>query len=303
MNFTVTILGSNSAIPTSIRNPSSQLINHRERYFLVDCAEGTQIQLRKFKIRFQKINHIFISHLHGDHYFGLVGLISTLHLLGRKKDLHIYAPSPLQEIINLQLASSKTELAYSVIYHSLNETNTETIYEDQKLTVKSIPLKHSIPTCGFIFQEKPLKRKIRKEFLKTTEIPVQHFQKIKNGEDFIDSKGEKFDNQQITFDPADPKSFAYISDTAYFEKIIPEIKNINLLYHEATFLNEMADVAKEKLHSTATEAAIIAKKANAGKLIIGHYSSRYDDPKVLEEEARTIFPETQIAMDGNVFTI
>lgn len=303
MIFKVTVLGSNSAIPTLKRNPTAQIINHNERFFLIDCAEGTQVQLRKYRIKMQRINHIFISHLHGDHFFGLIGLISSMHLLGRTKDLHIYGPGPLEEILNLQLSASQTELAYTMIFHEIDPEQPLVIYEDEKLTISTIPLNHRIPTCGFLFSEKPGKRRLKKRIIKTLNIPIDEFVKIKEGADFTDQNGKVYRNDEITDKPAIPRSYAFCSDTSYFEPIIPIIKGVDLLYHEATFKDDKAQVAADKFHSTTTEAATIAKKAEVKRLIIGHYSTRYDNPEEMLLESRAIFPETEAAVDGNIFEI
>ncbi len=303
MVFSVTILGSNSAIPTLKRNPTSQLLNHNERLFLIDCAEGTQIQLRRSHIRMQRINHIFISHLHGDHFFGLIGLISSMHLLGRTKELHLFAPPQLEDIIDIQLNASQTELNYPLIFHPINPDANETIYEDDKLIISTIPLNHRIPTCGFLFKEKKGKRRIRKQMVKDMNIPVDDIVKIKDGADFTNTEGTIYKNAEITEQPNAPRSYAYCSDTAYHEAIIPIITNVSLLYHEATFMQEKADVAAEKFHSTAIEAATIAKKANAEKLIIGHFSNRYENVSQLLEEAVTVFPNTDTARDGQTYDV
>lgn len=303
MVFKISILGSNSAIPTVRRNPSAQVINHNDRLFLIDCAEGTQLQLRRYKFKMQRINHIFISHLHGDHFFGLIGLISSMHLLGRKKDLHIYGPSPLKEILDMQLVASQTELNYTMIFHELHPETSEQIYEDEKLTVTTIPLNHRIPTCGFLFSEKQGKRRFIKKIINTLNIPGPEFAKIKEGADFIDSNGTVYPNAQITENPLPPKTYAYCSDTSYFEPIIPLISGADLLYHETTFMQEKAEAAAEKFHSTTNEAATIALKAGVKKLIIGHYSTRYDDPQDLLDEARVIFSNTEAGIDGKSFDV
>ncbi|OQX81739.1 MAG: ribonuclease Z [Bacteroidetes bacterium 4484_249] len=303
MIFKVTILGSNSAIPTMKRNPTSQLVNHNERFFLVDCAEGTQTQLRKNKIRFQRINHIFISHLHGDHFFGLIGLISSMHLLGRKKELHIYGPVLLENIIQIQLEASQTELIYPLIFHTINPEVHEQIYEDEKLVISTIPLDHRIPTCGFLFKEKKGKRKIKRDIIRNFDIAVDKFINIKNGEDIMDQNGKVVKNKEITDDPPPARSYAYCSDTGYFESIIPVVKNVDLLYHETTFAHDLVEVAREKFHSTSVDAATIAKKANVKKLIIGHFSTRYDSTDELLSEAQQIFKNTEVAIDGKSFEI
>lgn len=303
MVFSITILGSNSAIPTLRRNPSSQVVNHNEHFFLVDCAEGTQLQLRRNHIKLQRINHIFISHLHGDHFFGLIGLISSMHLLGRAKELHVYGPQQLEEIIYIQLKASETELIFPLCFHPLNAGIHELIYENNSLSISTIPLNHRIPTCGFLFSEKKGKRRIRKQVMMDNRIPVTRIAEIKEGADFIDEEGITIKNTDITDDPFIPRSYAYCSDTAYHEAMIPLIKNVDVLYHEATFLNDKAVVAAEKYHSTALEAAMIAKKANAGKLIIGHFSNRYESVSELIAEAQTEFPNVEAAIDGKVFML
>jgi ribonuclease Z len=303
MTFSLTILGSNSAIPTLTRNPSAHLLNVNERLFLIDCAEGTQLQIRRFHVHFQRIRRIFISHLHGDHFFGLIGLLNSLHLLGRKEELHLYGPPILKEIIDLQLRASKTTLIYPLFFHPLTFDGYEMIYEDEYVTVHSFPLLHSIPTCGFIFREKSASRKIRKEVIAGMKIPVTEMKNLKNGDDYMDDDGRIYRNEELTLDPPAPRSYVYCSDTAYTETVIPWIQQCDLLYHEATFMNDMAGIAKEKWHSTTIEAANLAKKAGVKKLLIGHFSARYDELQLLLEEARSIFPETILAEDGVVIRI
>ena len=303
MVFKVIILGSNSAIPTVRRNPTAQVVNHNERLFLIDCAEGTQLQLRRFRIRLQRIHHIFISHLHGDHFFGLIGLISSMHLLGRKKTLYIYGPAPLKEILDLQLEVSMTELAYPLIFNEINPDESAPIYEDEKLIVSTIPLNHRIPTCGFLFAEKTGKRRLKKDIVQTLAIPVDQFARIKEGADFTDASGKVHKNEEITEAPSVPRSYAYCSDTAYHEPVIPIIEGVDLLYHEATFMQDKADAAAEKYHSTTVEAATIAKKAGVKKLVIGHYSTRYDNLDDLLQESKAVFPETDVAIDGKAYEV
>ncbi|MGA3012820.1 MAG: ribonuclease Z [Bacteroidales bacterium] len=298
MTFLLTILGSNSAIPTLTRNPSAHLLNVNERLFLIDCAEGTQLQIRKFHVHFQRIERIFISHLHGDHYFGLVGLLNSLHLLGRKEQLDLYGPPLLKQIIDLELEASRTTLNYSLVFHSLLSTGFELIFENEKVEVYAFPLIHSIPTWGFLFREKKQLRKIRKEILDKINIPVSSLSGLKKGDSYTDPSGQVYTNEQLTVDPPEPKSYAYCSDTLYDEKIVPYIRGCDMLYHEATFMQDMQQSAKEKMHSTAMEAALIAKKGNVKKLLIGHFSARYEDLQPLLDEARSVFPETILAEDG-----
>jgi len=301
--FNVTILGSNSAIPTIKRNPTAHLVNHNERYFLIDCAEGTQIQLRKYRIKMQRIHRIFISHLHGDHFFGLIGLISSMHLLGRKKELHVYAPPQLETILNVQLKASQTELVFPFNFHPIDPDKHANIYEDEKLIVETIPLDHRIPTCGFLFKEKMGKRKLNKDLINELSVPVNEYLNLKNGLDYTDSKGKAIKNNKLTSEPHPTRSYAYCSDTGYYEKIIPIIKNVDLLYHEATFAHDKVDVAREKFHSTSVDAATIAKKAEVKNLIIGHFSTRYESSQELLQEAKAVFKSTRAASDGKTYEV
>jgi len=301
--FNLTILGSSSATPTSDRNPTAQLLSHGEKLFLIDCGEGTQVSLRRMHIHFQRIRHIFISHLHGDHFYGLIGLISSMHLLGRTKPLHVYGPPMLKEILDIQLLASLTTLLYPLEFHPTQAEKPEVIFEDDHIAVSSFPMLHRIPTTGFLFREKPYERRIRKEVIELLKIPVHLIPKIKAGEDYISPDGTIHSNQSITMESPLPRSYAFCSDTAYFEEIIPVIKDASLLYHETTFMNNREANAADKFHSTTGQAATIALKAGVKKLLIGHYSARYDDLKPLLEEARTIFPETQLAVDGSIFEL
>ena len=298
MIFSVNILGSGAAIPTSDRNPTAHLVQVRNRLLLLDCGEGTQMQLRKSSFRLQKISHIFISHLHGDHYFGLIGLVNTLHLLGRTQELHLYGILQLKQLIDLQLELSRTTLAYPLIFHPFETDRPAVILDDDQITVSTIPLNHRVPTCGFLIREKPEKRRIRKDFVINVKVPPDYFDRIKDGEGYLDEEGNIYPNHLITDDPPAVKSYAYCTDTAYHEPIIPTIKNCDLLYHEATFMEDKAADAHAKFHSTAREAAIIAKKANVKKLVIGHYSARYKEVSGLLEEAREVFPDTILGQDG-----
>lgn len=298
MPFELTILGSSSAIPTSERYPTAQVLNVLERFFLIDCGEGTQIQLRRFKIKIGRINHIFISHLHGDHYFGLVGLISTLSLLGYKNDIHIYSHSELKNLINAQLELMRAELGFEVVFHPLNMKKPQLIFEDDKVGITSFPVKHSIPTCGFLFREKPKLPNIKKEMIGKYQIPVKNIQAIKEGGDFTCENGETIAHSVLTTQPKKSRSYAFCTDTAYHEPVIDIIKDVDLLYHEATFQNDKKELAAQTLHSTAAQAATIAKKAGVKKLVIGHFSNRYKITDNFLSEARLIFPETYLAVDG-----
>ncbi len=303
MTFSVTILGSGSAIPIANRHLSAQILNVNERLFLIDCGEGTQLQLRKYNIKFQRINNIFISHLHGDHYFGLICLLNTMHLLGRTNELHLYAFSELKQIIDIQLKASNTKLSYPLIFHSLKCDVSKIIFEDDRLSVKTIILNHGIPDCGFLFKEKKHERNIKKDVLNEINIPFTEFSKIKNGEDYIDDNGKVYKNAVLTIEPPKPRSYAYCSDTKYFEPIVEQIKNVDLLYHEATFMEDKKINAEQRFHSTAKQSAEIAKKANANKLVIGHFSARYKDLNLLLKEAKSIFSNTFLAEDGKKFDI
>ncbi len=302
-NFELTILGCSSATPTSTRNPSAQLLNIAERFFLIDCGEATQIQLRKFKLKFQKINHIFISHLHGDHYLGLLGLVSSMHLLGRTVDLHIYCPPELVEIIEMQFKHSHTQLRFNIVYHPHRYINNDLIFEDKKVEVRTILLNHRIPCCGFLFTEKPLLANISKEVIKKYQIPVEQIMAIKSGADFIMDDGTVVPNQEMVSHHHQPRSYAYCSDTCYDENIVASIKGVNLLYHEATFMHDMLERAKETYHSTTLQAAAIAQKAEVHQLMIGHYSARYKNLQPLLAEAQSVFKNTILAMEGETVKI
>jgi ribonuclease Z len=301
--FTLTILGCSSATPTSERNPTAQLLNLGDKLFLIDCGEGTQVSLRKMHIHFQRIKHIFISHLHGDHFFGLIGLISSMHLLGRTKALHIYGPPMLKEIIDLQLQASLTTLLYPLEFHPTQAEKPEVVFEDENITILSFPMLHRIATTGFLFQEKPYERRLRKDIMEWLKVPVHLIPKLRAGEDYLSPDGIVHMNTDITIDPPESRSYAFCSDTAYFEDIIPIVKGATLLYHETTFMNNREANAAEKFHSTTGQAATIAIKASVKKLLIGHYSARYNDLQPLLDEARAVFPETDLAVDGSIFYI
>ncbi|MBC7846251.1 MAG: ribonuclease Z [Flavobacterium sp.] len=297
----LTILGCYAATPRTFTNPTAQVLEIRNRLFLIDCGEGTQVQLRKNKIRFSKINHIFISHLHGDHFFGLVGLVSTFSLLNRTTDLHIYGPKGIQEIIDLQLKLSNSWPGYDLFFHELESKESEVIFEDDKLIVKTIPLKHRVYTNGFLFQEKIKERKLNLDAVQNYEIDKCYYQNIKNGKDITLEDGRVIENNKLTFDPVPPLSYAFCSDTVYNENIIPIINDVDVLYHEATFLDSEETLARKTMHCTAKEAATIALKANVKQLILGHYSTRYDSIALFKEQAETIFPNILLADDGKSF--
>jgi len=297
----LTILGCYAATPRTLTNPTSQVLEIKNRLFLIDCGEGTQVQLRKNKLKFSKINHVFISHLHGDHFFGLIGLISTFSLLGRTTDLHIYGPKGIKEIIDLQLKLSNSWTNYQLFFHELESKESEIIYEDEKVIVKTIPLKHRVYTNGFLFQEKIGERRLDFNAVKDYEIETCYFQNIKNGKDITLEDGRIIANHKLTFDPIPSLNYAFCSDTKYYENIIPLIENVSVLYHESTFLQSEEALASKTMHSTAKEAAKIALKANAKQLILGHYSTRYDSIDLFKAEAETIFKEVLLADDGKSF--
>jgi ribonuclease Z len=303
--FEVTILGSGSALPTLKKRPTSQLVQYSNKYLLIDCGEGTQVQLRKAKVSYIKISHIFISHLHGDHYFGLVGLISSMHLLGRVADLYLYAPAELKEIINLQLRASNTQLRFNLVFTELASKETELIYENKDLEVHTIPLKHKILTNGFLIKETPRPRKIKAEKLKFYEVPHYKIDGIKFGEDFVTPEGETVPNEKFTFPPEKARSYAFCSDTAYREKIIPIIKGATMLYHETTFLERDSALAKKTFHSTAKQAGSIAKQSEVGKLLIGHFSARYteNDNTQFIAEVKQEFQNVEIAEELQNFEV
>lgn len=270
---------------------------------MIDCGEGTQLRLSKMKIKINKIDHIFLSHLHGDHYFGLIGLISTMHLFGRTKPLFLYGPSPIKEIIDLQLKHSETILNFELIYLFTDQTTEEVIFENRDLTVRKFPLNHSIFCTGFRFDEKPKKPKINKEKL-PQDISLADLGRLKKGEDLFDAKGQLlYKNEELTFLPKRSRSYAFCSDTKYDENLLKYISGVDLLYHEATFANDMIDRAGNTFHSTAEQAALIAQKAKAGKLLLGHFSVRYRELDVLLEEAKKVFSESHLAIEGNVIEI
>nr|WP_315215883.1 ribonuclease Z [uncultured Flavobacterium sp.] len=299
----LTILGCYAATPRTFTNPTSQLLEIKNRLFLIDCGEGTQVQLRKNKIRFSKINHVFISHLHGDHFFGLIGLISTFTLLSRVTDLHIYGPKGIKEICLLQLRLSNSWTNYGLFFHELESNESEVIFEDEKVLVKTIPLKHRIYTNGFLFQEKVGERKLNLDAVQNYEIDSCYYQNIKNGKDIILDDGRVIENEKLTFDPLPAKNYAFCSDTVYNESVLPIIANADVLYHESTFLQSEEHLAERTLHSTAQDAARIALKANVKQLILGHYSTRYDTIALFKEEALQVFPNVLLADDGVSFEL
>jgi len=303
VSMKLTILGSSSALPTSERYPSAHVLHAHERYFLIDCGEGTQMQLRKNHIRFGKINHIFISHLHGDHVFGLYGILSTFSLMGRINPLHLYAPENYNLILQSHLNDFDIHLNYDIDFVPLKGKDPVKILDDKFITVTSFPLEHRIPSFGFIFREKPADRNIIREYISIYEIPIAKIRAIKKGEDFIKSDGTVIKNETITISPPAPLSYAYCSDTRYFTRLSTYIKGVDLLYLEATFDRNKKDLADLTGHSTTESAALVASEAEVGGLIIGHFSARYKDISALVEEARAIFPMTVPAEDGRTYDV
>ncbi|MBX2966922.1 MAG: ribonuclease Z [Cyclobacteriaceae bacterium] len=303
MSFNITILGSSGAVPAYGRFPSSQLIEIQNKFFLVDCGEGTQMQLMLHNCPIHRVNHIFISHLHGDHYLGLMGLLFTMHLNHRESDLNLYSHYGLDEIIITQLKHSNSSLRFKIIFHHLNPGVHEIIHEDKSLTVESIPLKHKLDCTGFLFREKIKPRRINKESL-PPELSLQQIAALKTGADVTDDSGNIiYKNTDLTYVPRKSRSYAYCSDTAFNPDMVTIIRQVDMLYHEATFMEREKDKAIETLHSTAAEAATIAKQAGIGKLLIGHFSARYKELGPLLEEARAVFDNTHLACEGNTFTL
>lgn len=303
MSLQVTILGCHSATPRVNAHPTAQYLQINNKHFLIDCGEGTQRQMRKYKVGFSKINHIFISHLHGDHFFGLIGLLSTFGLLNREKELHVFGPVGIKEITLLQLKISKSHVRYEIIFHELSSFESELIYEDDKVEVHTIPLDHRVYTNGYLFKEKPKPRNLHIGNIKQyDEIETCDYHNLKAGKDFILTSGEIVPNTELTIAPEKPKSYAFCSDTMYKPDIVPIIKNVDVLYHEATFLKDLEDLCVKTKHSTAEQAATIARDANAQKLIIGHYSSRYKNLELFKQEAQTKFKDVSLAQVGEVYT-
>jgi ribonuclease Z len=299
----LTILGSSSALPTSERYPSAHVLNVHERLFLIDCGEGTQMQMRKNRIRFGKINHIFISHLHGDHIFGLYGLLSTFSLMGRKTPLHLYAPEKYDQILQSHLLDFDIHLNFEIDFVPLSGKDPAKILDDKYITVNSFPLEHRVPSFGFIFKEKQGDRKIIKDSIIKFNIPIARIQSIKKGEDYVTNDGVVIKNEDITLPPSQPFSYAYCSDTKYFTRLASFIKGVTVLYHEATFDKEKNELAIVTGHSTTLDAANVAVEAEAGALIIGHFSARYREIDTLVDEARSIFPNTFAALDSKTYEI
>ncbi|SDQ92555.1 ribonuclease Z [Flagellimonas zhangzhouensis] len=299
----LTILGCYAATPRTFTNPTSQVLEVKNHLFLIDCGEGTQVQLRKYKIKFSRINHIFISHLHGDHFFGLPGLISTFRLLGRDKELHIYGPKGIKEAITLFLKLGDSWTNYPLLFHELESKSPELIFEDDKVTVETIPLEHRVYTNGFLFKEKEAPRTLNVEAAKKYGVDRSQFHNIKDGMDGNAKNGNTVPNKLLTVDPPDPKSYAFCSDTVYKESIVPQLKSVDTIYHESTFLDSESQLCAKTKHSTAKQAAQIAKQANAKQLILGHYSTRYKSIDLFKEEAQEVFANVELGDDGKTFQL
>lgn len=296
--FEVHILGCGSALPTTRHLATSQVINIREKLFMIDCGEGAQVQLRKSRLKFSRLNHIFISHLHGDHCFGLMGLISTFGMLERTANLHIHCHADLQRILEPQIEFFCKGMPYNVVFELFNPGEQTVIYDDRSVSVETIPLRHRVPCCGFLFREKPTPNHIRRDMIDFYQIPTYLINRIKNGEDYVLEDGTIIPNARLTTPSAPPRSYAYCSDTCYLPRICEQIKGCDLVFHEATFAAADAKRAKETFHTTAPQAAEIAKAAQVKKLVIGHYSARYEDESILLKEASEIFPQTILAQEN-----
>ena len=303
MNFEVTILGSGAAVPTLRRNPTSQYVVCNDRHILIDCGEGTQMQIRNYGIRFQRLTHILISHLHGDHFFGLVGLLSTMHLMGRDKGITVYGPKELESIIKSQLEIGGAKLDFDLQFVATDSKIPQLIFEDKLIEIHSFPLKHRIPTTGFLIREKAKEFNLNSEAIKGSGLKIEHFHLLKKGEDVLDEDGQIFRFKDYTFPPKASYSYAFCSDTKYDLSIVPYVKDVSVLYHEATFTEKDSERAKATFHSTAAQAADIAKRANVGKLYLGHLSARYESTAAHLSEAAKFFDNTEVVEDGMKFTI
>lgn len=299
--FALTILGNNSAIPAYDRNPTSQVLHINEEAYLIDCGEGTQMQLSKYKIKRAKINRIFISHLHGDHYFGLIGLLTSMGLLGRVNDLHLHAPPLLQQIIQLQLDAADTVLPYKMYFHPITEEGE--IANDKKMSVTAFRVQHRIDCWGFLFREKKNPRRIDPEKVRSYEIPEAYYGELQKGKDYTTKKGTVISNEDVTIPAEPPKSYAFCADTIYDENIAEKIKGADLVYHETTYLKDLEERAAARFHSTTTQAGMIAKLAGAKKLLIGHFSSKYEDLEPFLLETKSVFENTDLALEGACFKI
>jgi ribonuclease Z len=299
--FGVTILGNNSAIPAFDRHPTAQVVTLNEQMFLFDCGEGTQMQFSAYKIKRSRINHIFISHLHGDHYFGLIGLLTSYSLLSRTGDLHLYAPAPLKHILDLQLEAASTTLCYNLHFHPLQDDGL--LVDDKKFTVETFKTRHRIDCWGFIVRERKKPRKINKETIGQYEIPAAFYDKLKEGEDYTTKEGALINNESVTIPSTASKSYAFAADTIYHEELAEKVKGVTMLYHEATYLKDQHQRAADRFHSTTIQAASIAKAAGVQKLLLGHFSSKYELLDEFLKEAKEVFPATQLAIEGATYVV
>ncbi len=297
----VTILGNNSAVPAFDRHPTSQVVTLDGLSFLVDCGEGTQIQMINYKIRRSRISHIFISHLHGDHYFGLVGLINSFSLLSHQQELHVFGPAGLQEIIELQLKAADTRLCYPLHFHTISGESV--LVDNERIEIRCFPTVHRIECYGFLFREKKKPRKLIMDSVRENAIPIHFYEKLKEGEDFVTSAGEVIKNEWVTIAAARGKTYAFCADTRYNEAMIEYIRGADMIYHESTYLDNLRERAEERFHSTTKQAALIAQKANVKKLLLGHFSSKYDTLEAFEREAREVFPQTELALEGVTYRV
>lgn len=301
--FNIHILGCGSALPTLKHNASSQVVEIRGKFFMIDCGEGTQIQLRRSRVSFTKIQAVFITHLHGDHCFGLIGLISTFGMLGRTAPLQIFAPEPMRDLLEMQLRLFCNGLGFTVEFHAVDTTKHQVIFEDRSITVESIPLNHRIPCSGFLFREKPTLPHIRRDMIDCYGIPLSQINNIKNGADWMTDDGRIISHSELTTRADAPRSYAYCCDTRYMPQLYKEVENVNLLYHDSTYDSSCADRARLYYHSTSEQAATVARDAHAGKLLLGHFSARYDNEANILKEAREIFPNTVLANEGMVVKV
>ncbi|MCR5240248.1 MAG: ribonuclease Z [Prevotella sp.] len=301
--FRIHILGCGSALPTLRHNASSQLVEVRERLLMLDCAEGTQTQMRKSHLHFAKLSRVFISHLHGDHCFGLIGMISTFGLLGRTAPLHVHAPEALGPMLHDQIAFFTHDLGYEVVFHAVDTSRHAVVYEDNSITVESIPLEHRMPTCGYLIREKPQLPHIRPEMLEAYGIPRSQINNIKMGADWTTTEGDVIPNARLVTPADPPRSYAYCSDTRYMPTLHEQVKGVNTLYHESTYGEDKIQSAEKYCHSTARQAAMVARDAGVGQLLLGHYSSRYEDENVLLEEAKVVFENTRLTNEMDIINV
>lgn len=297
----VTILGNNSALPAFDRHPTAQVITLDDQVFLVDCGEGTQMQLARYRIRWGRINHIFISHLHGDHYFGLPGFLNSMGLLNREHDLHLYAPAPIMHILDSQFEAARTKLSYTLHFHALEQEGI--LVKSDRWQVSCFATKHRIPCFGFKFEQVKPPRRLIPELAVRYEVPASFYDRLKMGEDYSNKKGELIKNEWVTDEAPKAKSYAFGADTIYDEELIEKIKGVDLLYHETTYLKDLVERAAARFHATTVQAAAIAQKAGVGRLLIGHFSSKYDRLEQFEAEAREVFPNTSLALEGVTYRV